>query len=161
MKLVIMMLVLSTNNVEGVNMKMQDTNSASSPEIPHPGMHTYHSASFSRDSLLLECIAYHSASSLEISCSWNCTAYHSASSLEISCSWNCTAYHSASSLEISMLPRCTAYPFCIVSGDSPVPECTPFSEDSMLSQSIPYHSACCTKIPRPENAHPCLEIPRS
>jgi hypothetical protein len=52
MKLGIMMLVLSTNNVQGVNMKMQDTNSASSPEIPHPGMHTYHSATFSGDSLL-------------------------------------------------------------------------------------------------------------
>jgi hypothetical protein len=52
MKLGIMMLVLSTNNVQGVNMKMQDTNSASSPEIPHPGMHTYHSATFFGDSML-------------------------------------------------------------------------------------------------------------
>jgi hypothetical protein len=67
MKLGIMMLVLSTNNVQGVNMKMQGTNSASSPQIPHPGMHTYHSATFSGDCILLECIAYHSASSLEIS----------------------------------------------------------------------------------------------
>jgi hypothetical protein len=87
MKLGIMMLVLSTNNVQGVNMKMQGTNSASSPQIPHPGMHTYHSATFSGDCILLECIAYHSASSLEmIPFSWNCTAYHSASSLEIPCS---------------------------------------------------------------------------
>ncbi len=127
-----MMLVISTNNVQCVNMKMQDTNSASSPEIPHPGMRTHHSATFSGDSMLLVCIAYHSASSLEISCSWNCTAYHPASSLEILCSWNCTAYHSASSLEISCSWNCTAY-----------------------------HSASSLEIFRSQSAHLSLKIPRS